>query len=497
MRGLVKSYAAPVLKGLNFGLRPGEVVALTGENGAGKSTAAKIIAGILRPDEGAMTLAGTSYAPADRRTAERAGVRMVMQELVLLPTLSIAENLLLGEMPARGGFLDRAKLERLARDKLARVGLADIDPHRPVGVLGIGQQQLIEIARGLAADTRVLVLDEPTAMLTPGETARLFAQIERLSAAGVGVIYISHRLDELKRITNRIDVLRDGALVATWPTREARHDEIVRAMVGRDPAASSRRHTRTAGTERLRTVGLSRSPGVHDVNLALHSGEILGLAGLVGSGRTELLRLIFGADRPDSGDIRLGGASAPTRIRSPQEAVALGIGFLTEDRKSQGLLQQLPVATNLTLADLGSVSRLGWIRPTLERMAAEHWSRVLTIRLRDGSQAVDELSGGNQQKVVLARWLHRDCRVLLLDEPTRGIDVAAREDIYRELDALAAAGKALLMVSSDLRELMDCCDRILVMSEGRLVAEFQRGNWTESGILAAAFSAYDRLETGT
>lgn len=496
-RGLLKRYTAPVLKGLDFSLQPGEVLALTGENGAGKSTAAKIVAGILQPDGGSMTLDGQRFAPVDRRAAERVGVRMVLQELALLPALSIAENLLLGAMPSRAGFLDRRTLERLALEKLDRVGLTDIDPHLPVGALGVGQQQLVEIARGLAADTRVLVLDEPTAMLTPGETARLFDQIKTLRTAGVGIIYISHRLDELTRIADRVAVLRDGALVASWPTLEARHGDIVRAMVGRDPAVSTRRHVRTAGTERLRTVGLSRSPRVRDVTLALRAGEIVGLAGLVGSGRTELLRLIFGADRPDSGEIHLGGASTPTRIRSTQDAVSLGIGFLTEDRKSLGLLKAQPVADNVTLADLRKVSRFGWIRPELQSAVVERWSRALTIRMRDGSQPVDELSGGNQQKVVLARWLHRDCDVLLLDEPTRGIDVAAREDIYRELDALAATDKALLIVSSDLRELMECCDRILVMSEGRIAAEFRRETWSEREILSAAFSAYDQSRTGT
>jgi ribose transport system ATP-binding protein len=507
-----KAFAAPVLKDVALSVASGEVVALTGENGAGKSTLAKIIAGLTAPDSGSMQLGGKPYAPGNRAAAERTGVRMVLQELGLIGTLSIAENLLLGRIPSSFGFIRRHDMDRLARAQLARVGLFDVDPDRPVSDLGIGQQQLVEIARGLMGEARLLVLDEPTAMLTAGEIGHLFAQIEQLKARGVGVIYISHRLDELSRVADRVVVLRDGELIVSRPAREATHEELVQAMVGHAPAQASNRRARdaaasgqgvyaarlhpSAGREVLRIAGFSSSGLVRDVNLRLHAGEILGLAGLVGAGRTELLRMIFGADQKDAGTLYLDGTLEPVRIRSPAHAVARGIGLLTEDRKTQGLLLGQSVAANLTIANLGEVSPLGCLSPAREKSAVEHWTQRLRIRARDSTQVIDELSGGNQQKVLLARWLHRDCRVLLLDEPTRGIDVGARADIYAVLDSLAAQGKALLVVSSDLRELMEICDRIAVMSNGALVRTFERGQWSEQALLAAAFSAFGGAPNG-
>jgi ribose transport system ATP-binding protein len=490
VKGLSKAFAAPVLKDVSVDIHAGEVVALTGENGAGKSTLSKIIAGLVAPDAGEIQLQGEPYAPASRSHAERLGVRMVLQELSLIGTLSIAENLQLGAIPAAAGFIRRAEMNRLAKAQLRRVGLADLDPEVPVSELGIGQQQLVEIARGLMGEAKLLILDEPTAMLTGPEIARLFEQIEQLKAEGVGIIYISHRLDELSRVTDRVVVLRDGKLVADRPTREMTHQSIVHAMIGHAPASDSERSRRPAGAELLRVEGFSRGQQVRSVSLRLHANEILGIAGLVGSGRTELLRLIFGADDRDAGHLYLDGSSSPTDIRSPTQAVAHGIGLLTEDRKSQGLLLTQPLATNLTLAHLGSVSRRGWISASSEKTAAERWFQRLRVRARDTEQLANELSGGNQQKILLARWLHRDCRILLLDEPTRGIDVGAREDIYAELDRLASAGKGLLVVSSDLRELTMICDRIAVMSAGKLVQVFERGEWNEQALLAAAFSEY-------
>jgi ribose transport system ATP-binding protein len=487
---LSKAFAAPVLKEIELSIAPGEVVALTGENGAGKSTLSKIMAGLIAPDSGEMRLNGELYAPVSRAAAERAGVRMVLQELGLIGTLSIAENLLLGRIPSRAGFIRRGEMESLARDQLKRVGLSDIDPAQPVSALGIGRQQLVEIARGLMGDTRLLILDEPTAMLTAPEITQLFEQVSRLREQGVAVIYISHRLDELSRITDRIVVLRDGALVIDRPTPELGHDEIVRAMIGHDPHKDENRPRRAAGAERLRVSHMTRGLQVQDVSLSLHAGEIVGLAGLVGSGRTELLRLIFGADRRDRGEIYLDGEAAPAKLSSPMQAVEQGIGLLTEDRKAQGLLLTQSLTCNLTLANLPAVSRHGWLSESQESSAADLWSQRLRIRAQHGQQLVSELSGGNQQKVLLARWLHRDCRILLLDEPTRGIDIGARADIYKELDVLAAAGKALLVVSSDLRELMMLCDRIAVMSAGRLVKVFERGEWTEHALLGAAFAAH-------
>jgi ribose transport system ATP-binding protein len=488
--GLSKAFAAPVLKQVQFAVAAGEIVALTGENGAGKSTLSKIIAGLQPPDAGSMSLGGATYRPASRAQAERLGVRMVLQELGLIGTLSVAENLQLGNIPSRAGFVRRTELLRAARAQLALVGLDDVDPALAVSELGIGQQQLVEIARGLLGDIRLLILDEPTAMLTAPEVDTLFAQLAQLRSRDVGVIYISHRLDELSRIADRIVVLRDGALVADRPSAGFAQAEVVRAMIGHDPVADENRPRRTAGAPVLRVAGLGRGSTVRNVSFTLHSGEILGVAGLVGSGRTELLRLIFGADRGDSGSIYLDAGAAPVAIDSPMRAVARGIGLLTEDRKAQGLLLSQSLTDNATIADLRAVSRRGWLDRALAGAAFEHWSRRLRIRARDGEQAAAELSGGNQQKLLLARWLHRGSRILLLDEPTRGIDIGARADIYAQLDALAAAGKALLLVSSDLRELMLVCDRIAVLSAGALVAIFERGEWSEAGLLAAAFSGY-------
>jgi ribose transport system ATP-binding protein len=489
-RGLGKRYATPVLAGVDLDLRAGEVLALTGENGAGKSTLSKIIAGLVEPSEGTMRLAGRPYRPASRRDAERQGVRMVLQELGLVASLTVAENLLLEDLPSRVGFIRDEALNSAARERMAAIGLHDVDPRLPVGALGVGYQQMVEIARSLVGDCRLLILDEPTATLTARETDHLFGQIARLKARGVGIVYISHRLDELQQVADRVMVLRDGRHVDTQPMRALAQADIVRRMVGHEVDEGHERPRRPQGPVALRVRGLARGTVVRDVSFDLHAGEVFGLAGLVGSGRTELLRLIYGADRKEAGAIHFGDAQAPARIASPVQAVRAGIGLVTEDRKAQGLLLPLAIRVNTTLANLAAVARGGWLRGADETAAVERLRTLLRVRSDSIEQPVDQLSGGNQQKVVFARWLHRDCRILLLDEPTRGVDIGARADIYAQLDGLAAAGKALLMVSSDLRELMAVCDRIGVMSAGRLVAIFERGQWTQARLLEAAFSAY-------
>jgi ribose transport system ATP-binding protein len=497
---LGKDYATPVLDDVSLALQPGEVLALTGENGAGKSTLSKIICGLVQPTRGHMLLGEVPFHPGSRRNAEHVGVRMVMQELGLVSTLSVAENLLLERLPQRAGWLKRAELHALAVQQLAKIGMQGIDPAMPVAQLGIGQQQMVEIARNLQDDTRVLVLDEPTAMLTSRETSHLFEQIALLKARGVGVIYVSHRLEELQRIADRVAVLRDGRLVDVRPMAGVREAELVQRMVGRAVQEHGNRARRAAGPALLRARGLGRAQVVRDVDLDLHAGEIMGLAGLVGSGRTELVRLLFGADRADRGEITLyAGAAAPPgqmepptrRVagnwRSPMQVIRAGIGLVTEDRKSQGLLLPQSIRVNATVSDLGAVSRAGWLQMAKERRITRRLVDTLRIRSQSGEQVVSTLSGGNQQKVVFARWLHRECKVLLLDEPTRGVDVGARADLYAELDRMTDAGKALLMVSSDLRELMIMCDRIGVMRAGRLVAVFERGHWSDQSLLAAAF----------
>ena len=515
-----KDYTATVLDGVNVELFAGEVLALTGENGAGKSTLSKILCGLEQPTRGGMQLAGQAYAPTSRRDAERHGVRMVMQELGLVPTLTVAENLLMGRLPNRLGWLQRDVLHAAARAQLAKIGLDNIDPATPVSQLGIGQQQMVEIARNLQDDTRILVLDEPTAMLTPRETNYLFEQIAHLTARGVAIIYVSHRLEELRRIADRVAVLRDGRLVDVRPMAGMSEDDLVQRMVGRVVSDLDHRPRRPIGPVVMSAENLGRGTAVQDVNLELRAGEIFGIAGLVGSGRTELVRLLFGADRADRGSVTLHpnselkqpqalvdhaqvatqniakpSTSAPTAPRtwqrgfaSPLQAIAAGVGLVTEDRKSQGLLLSQPIRINATLSDLSAVSRGGWLQRGLESRLVQGFVRTLGIRCRSPEQPVGQLSGGNQQKVVFARWLHREGRVLLLDEPTRGVDVGARAELYGELDRMALEGRALLMVSSDLRELMAMADRIGVMSAGRLVAVFERGEWSEQSLLAAAFS---------
>jgi ribose transport system ATP-binding protein len=493
-RGLGKRYATPVLADVDLDLRAGEVLALTGENGAGKSTLSKIVAGLVAPSEGTMRLAGQPYRPASRREAERQGVRMVLQELGLIPTLTVAENLLLEKLPSRAGFIRDEALNRIARERMAAIGLHDVDPRLPVGALGVGYQQMVEIARSLVGDCRLLILDEPTATLTARETDHLFEQIARLKSRGVAVVYISHRLDELQQVADRVMILRDGRHIDTQPVRALTQADIVRRMVGRDIDEGQDRPRRPAGAVKLRVRGLSRGTAVRDASFDLHAGEVLGLAGLVGSGRTELLRLVYGADHKEAGEIFLGDATRPARLASPVHAVRAGVGLVTEDRKSQGLLLPLAIRVNTTLANLKAVARGGWLRRGDEAGVVERLRGLLRVRSDSIEQPVEQLSGGNQQKVVFARWLHRDCEVLLLDEPTRGVDIGARADIYAQMDRLAAAGKALLMVSSDLRELMAVCDRIGVMSAGRLVGIFERGRWTQQQLLEAAFSAYAAAE---
>lgn len=488
LSGIGKTFVQPVLQDVDLTFQPGEVLALAGENGAGKSTLSRIVGGLLDPTTGSMEFQGRPYAPATRREAEALGVRMVLQELSLVRTLSVAENLFLDDLPRRFGLLDRQALRDRARPLMDRVGLADLDPEIPVGQLGIGQQQMVEIARGLIGECRLLILDEPSAMLTDRETELLFARIEELRRQGVSMVYISHRLDEIKRLADRIAVLRDGRLVGVRPAAEMGVDDIVRAMVGRDVGAALDMSGRSFGDPILDVRGLSRAQVVRDVSFQLRQGEILGFAGLVGSGRTELMRLLFGADRRDSGEVTLAGR--PFHPRSPRQAVQAGVAMITEDRKEQGLLLPWAIGWNMSLANLGAVSRAGWLDRAAESRAADRLVGALKVRCRGAGQTVAELSGGNQQKVVLARWLYRDCNVVLLDEPTRGIDIGARYEIYGLLADLSRQGKSLIVISSDLRELMLLSDRICVMSVGRLAATFERGAWDQDSILKAAFSGH-------
>lgn len=492
IRGLCKSYGpVRVLADVSFDLNRGEVHALVGENGAGKSTFSQVIAGLTPPDAGEMRLGGKRYSPRDKRQAARRGVRMVMQELNLVGTLTVAESIFIENLPHRWGWIDRAQMRELAGGALRRVGLSQVDPDQRVSHLGVGQQQLVEIAAGLSHRCDLLILDEPTAALTDPEIEHLFNRLAELKQAGVAILYISHRMEEIRRIADRISVLRDGRMVATHGVDEITLEEIVRLMVGRELEQGMERSPRRTGGVALRVVGLRRPPLVNDVNFEVRWGEVLGFAGLMGSGRTETMRAVFGAERVDGGEIFLGEGTEPVRICSPRDAVRHGMALLTENRKEEGLLLPLTLRANTTLAGLAELANpIGWIDARAEQEESMRWVENLRIRCRGTEQTMAELSGGNQQKVLLARWMLRDCDILIFDEPTRGIDVGARFEIHRLLDKLAAEGKAIIVVSSDLKELMDVSDRIAVMSAGRLAATFARGEWTQDAIMSAALSGY-------
>jgi len=491
VHGLEKRYSVPVLSDFDFELAAGEVHALVGSNGAGKSTFARILCGLVSPDGGRVEFRGRPHAPRSKRDAEAAGVVMVLQELNVIGTLTAAENLFLSRLPHRSGLIDFAGLHERARTALARVGLAELDPATPAGELGVGQQQLLEIAGALAQDCRLLILDEPTAALTDPEIERLFAYLRELQAAGVGILYISHRMDEIRRIADRVTVLRDGRRIATHCAAETTPAGLVQEMVGHELPERAATGVRAAGEVALQVRHLQTAIGVRDVSFSVHRGEILGLAGLIGSGRTETLRAIYGADPLLAGEIRLGSSPAPVHFREPADAVRAGVSMVPEDRKQDGLLLSQSIRVNATLASLPlHLKRAGWLDAEAEDRTTSALCERLAVRCASLEQPAGELSGGNQQKIVIGRWLARDGEVFLLDEPTRGIDVAAKDRIYQLLQELAAEQKAIVVVSSDLPELMALCDRIVVLSAGRVAAEFRPGEWTQEKITRAAFSGY-------
>ena len=496
IRDLEKSFGAnAVLRGLDFELARGEIHALIGGNGAGKSTLSKIVAGLECSDAGDLQLDGAPFAPGSRRVAQEAGVVMVLQELSVLPTLSVGENLFLHALPARfGGVINRARLRDAARAALTRVGLTDIDPDASASTLGIGQQQLVEIAAGLAQECRILILDEPTAALTGAEIETLFALLRDLRAKGTAILYISHRLDEIGLLADRVSVLRDGQLVATLPARETSREQLITLMAGAAAESGSAGvGTGSTGKLVLRVSNLSVGSAVRGVSLGLHAGEIVGLGGLVGSGRTELLRAIFGVDRRTQGTLALGPEQMSFAPASTRQSVAAGFAFVPEDRKQHGLFARLSVRTNASLARLPRRRGLpGWLDGDAEAAEVSGLLEQLQVRYSDAEQPIAELSGGNQQKIVIGRWLRRDVRVWLLDEPTRGVDVAARRGIYALLRERAAAGAAMLVASSDYDELATLCDRVIVLSNGIIGGELTRAMLTPEAFTAAAFAGFRR-----
>ena len=484
MRGICKRYPGVVaLDDVSFELRRGEVHVLLGENGAGKSTLMKILSGATPRDGGDILLDGRPVALASPREAQSAGISTIYQEFTLVPHLTAAENIYLGREPVRAaGVIDRRRLVANAKALLDTLGVS-IDPDIPVRLLGVAEQQMVEVAKALSIDARILVMDEPTSALTEAEIEQLFAAIRRLTARGVAVVYISHRMEELARIGHRATVLRDGRFIATVPLPTP-VPELVRLMANRDIRDHYPPPTRRPGAEILRVEHVSRGPRLRDVSFTLRRGEILGVAGLLGAGRTELARVIFGADVPESGRVLLDGK--PLRVAGPADAIKAGIGFVPEDRKRHGLVLGRSVSSNLSLPQLPRLSRLGIVSRRRESDLAAQWIRELRIKTPSAATRALNLSGGNQQKVVLGKWLAAGCDVLIVDEPTRGIDVAAKMEIYTLLDRLAANGTGIIMISSELPEVLGMSDRILVMHQGRVQALFDREGATQETVLHAA-----------
>ena len=469
MRGIVKAFpGVQALRGVDLTLHPGEVLALLGENGAGKSTLMKVLGGAHPADAGTIAVAGREApfrSPTDSRAA---GVAVIYQEFNLVPGLTAVENIFLGHEETRSGFVRHRRERERAAALFQRLGVS-IDLDLPCRRLTTAQQQLVEIAKAIAFEARIIVMDEPTAALTSHEVERLFEIIRDLKSHGIGIIYISHRLDEVFAITDRVTVLRDGRNVGERPTREITRDEMIELMVGRELKDEFPARTPEPGDVRLEVSHLSRGRAVRDVSFSVRRGEILALTGLVGAGRTETVRLIFGADPRDSGEIRIDGQ--PVHLRSPRDAIAAGIALLTEDRKLQGLVLGHPIRENFGLPNLQWLSTGGFVRLRQERDHLARYVEQLRIKVPSQEQRAGNLSGGNQQKVVLAKWLARNCDVLLFDEPTRGIDVGAKYEIYLLMNELAAAGKAIVMISSELPEVLGMADRILVMHDGRVTGE--------------------------
>ncbi len=471
--GLTKRFANVLaLSGVNLSLAAGEVHALCGENGAGKSTLMKILSGVYTPDEGEICFQGQPVrlgGPAGLAQAQALGIVMIHQELNLVPHLTVAENIYLGREPRRGLFIDRAQQRAGAAASLSRLGVA-IDPDAPLGSLPLAQQQLVEIAKALSMNAQLLIMDEPTSSLGEADAARLLAVIQDLKRSGVGIVYISHRLDELAQIADRVTVLRDGQWIWSKPFVETSIDDIVSAMVGRALDEHYPAATRQPTPELLlRVQGLVRRGGTGPVDFELRRGEILGFAGLIGAGRTELARALFGADPMEAGQIELQGRAL--RIGSPIDAIREGLAYVSEDRKGQGLAVGMSVAHNISLASMGRMSNaLGFIDFQREEAAAQDYVQRLGIRTPSTAQTVRLLSGGNQQKVVIAKWLLREARVIIFDEPTRGIDVGAKHAIYELMDQLAAEGRGVILISSDLPEILGLTDRVAVFREGLIAA---------------------------
>ena len=488
MEGIEKSF--PGVHALNqcrFQLHAGEVHALLGENGAGKSTMMKVLAGIYAPDAGRILYKGKEVTIAGPRAAQALGISMIHQELNLMPHLTVAQNVFIGREPRRGTrfWLDEGALNAQTEQLFQSMHL-NLDPRTKVADLTVAKQQMVEIAKALSYHSEVLIMDEPTAALTETEIDELFRMINQLRARGVGIVYISHRLEEIKRICNRITIMRDGHYINTVDAQDVSIDQIISMMVGRTIYESAPEVPDTPNPATVLAVkGLNRAGVLKDINFTLKKGEILGFAGLMGAGRTEVARAIFGADRIDTGEIYVQGRRA--QIKTPRDAVRYGIGYLSEDRKRYGLALGMDVESNVVLAAFKKfLGRLGWVNRGKTRRTAQQYVETLAIKTPTIQQRVRNLSGGNQQKVVIGKWLTADTDILIFDEPTRGIDVGAKSEIYKLLNDLAHQGKSIIMISSELPEVLRMSHRIIVMCEGRITGELNAAEATQEGIMKYA-----------
>jgi rhamnose transport system ATP-binding protein len=485
LNGITKTYGGVhALSDVSFAIRPGEVHALVGENGAGKSTLVKILTGVIQPDEGTLVIDGRPQRISDPQTAHQLGIVAMYQEPTVFQDLSVAENVFAGRHPRSSlGTVAWGQMRAEASRILNELGV-DFGPDAPVRGLGVADRQLLEIAKALSSSARLLIMDEPTAALSPNEVDNLFATTRRLRDRGVVVVFISHRLEEVTAIADTVTVLRDGGHVATRPAAELPHGEIVRLMVGRSLDALFPKEEAEIGEVVFKAQGLSRRGVFSDVSFELRRGEIVGLAGFVGAGRTEVARAVFGIDKLDSGVLEIEGKRF--RPRSPRAALRRGLAYLPEDRLNQGLVQPMSIAQNASMAVLPALTPGGVLRPRRERSLARRFMEQLRIRATSVTQIVRSLSGGNQQKVVLSKWLAANPRILILDEPTHGVDVGTKADVHRTISGLAAQGLTILLISSELLEVLGMSDRILVMREGRLVAELPREEATQERVIQAA-----------
>src|SRR4051812_20140994 len=485
LRDASKSYGAVrALRDGNLALRAGEVRALIGENGAGKSTLVKVLGGVVRRDAGEMLVDGESVDFHSPHAARDAGIAVIYQEPTLFPDLSVAENVVMGFHPLKGlNPTARGAMHGQVKALLARLGVR-LDPERPVRGLSIADQQIVEIAKALSLDARVLIMDEPTAALSGPEVERLFTVVRALQEHDAAVLFISHRLDEVRAISDTVTVMRDGAVVHDGPTVDMTADEMVRRMVGRDLSALFPKQDAAVGETVLRVERLTREGVFFDVSLDVRAGEIVALAGLVGAGRSEVARAIFGIDKADAGHVEVAGRRLPPG--RPLAAMRAGVGFVPEDRRQQGLVMDLSIARNTSITRLRALARSGLIRSSAENSLAEEWAARLQLKYHRLGDSVGTLSGGNQQKVVLGKWLATGPKVLIVDEPTRGIDVGTKSEVHRLMSELAGQGLAVLMISSELPEVLGMADRVLVMHEGRLTGELSRAEADEEGVVRAA-----------